>query len=54
MDRMVKISELLFTRRHCTSSASGCHAVTKRYVARNRGYMLLYRGRERHRRQGRT
>ena len=33
MDRMVKASELLYTRRHCTNSASGCHAVTNRYVA---------------------
>jgi hypothetical protein len=45
MERMVKTSELLFTRRHWTSSASGSYAVTKRYVVRDRGYIFLYCGR---------
>ena len=29
MDRLVKTSKLLPTRRHSRSSVSGCHAVTK-------------------------
>ena len=37
MDRMVKTSELLPTRRHWTSSASGCHAVTKMVRGQERG-----------------
>jgi len=45
MDRLVKTPELLYTRRHCRNSASGCHAVTKRYVIRDRGDTFLCRGR---------
>jgi hypothetical protein len=44
MDRLVKKPELLHTRRHWTSSASGSHAVTKRYVVKPSGYIFRWHG----------
>jgi hypothetical protein len=44
MDRMVKISESLYTRRYRRNSARGCYAVTKMVRGRNAGCSILHRG----------